>query len=150
MKTQNTKHKTQEGFILPLSMIVISIVLTASMSISILIMGEIEFSILSRESQRAFFAADAGTECALYWDLRGRAFQIEVDSLLISCVGLENFSVPNSDNIWHFTLSFSNGSRAEVYVDKTNYPITQIRSYGYNKDAIGGGDLVERALRVTY
>ena len=56
------------GFTLLLSVLVISMILAVSLGISSIIRGEIILSSTGRQSQLAFYAADAGLECGIYWD----------------------------------------------------------------------------------
>ena len=60
--------RSETGFTLLLSVLVVSIILAVSLGISSIIRGEIILSFAGRQSQLAFYAADAGLECAIYWD----------------------------------------------------------------------------------
>ncbi len=62
------------GFTLLLSVLISSIILGISVGFSTFIIRELTISAIGRESQKAFFAADSGIECALYWDLKQHAF----------------------------------------------------------------------------
>jgi len=53
-----------------LAALVSSIVLALGAAIYQIASKELELSSLGRDSQYAFFAADTGAECALYWDVR--------------------------------------------------------------------------------
>jgi type II secretory pathway pseudopilin PulG len=148
-----------KGFTLLLSLVVIGIILTMATTIFSLISSEIEFAILSRESQRSLFAADAGAECALFWDLKRYAFSTTSPGT-INCAQQQNLDIASTegpDDIFSFSLTFANGTCADVVVDKTTINYTVILSYGYNMGSIVGGvcesndpRLVERALRVIY
>src|SRR3989344_6801923 len=85
--SKKIKFKTSGGFVLPLAIITVSISLAISLTVSALIMSEIEFSSFTRESQKSFYAADAGIECALYWDLKKMAFSTSTPGT-ISCADL--------------------------------------------------------------
>lgn len=63
------------GFTLLLASLVASIVLSLGMSIFELAQKSIILSSIGRDSQFAFYAADSGAECALYWDSRYSYFQ---------------------------------------------------------------------------
>ncbi len=56
------------GFTLLIAVITASIVLAMGMSILNITLKEFMLSGVARESEMAFFAADAGMECVLYWD----------------------------------------------------------------------------------
>ncbi len=68
-----TPH-TQRGFTLLLASLIASIVLAIGTSIFGLAQKSVELSSISRDSQLAFYAADTGAECALYWDYRWQYF----------------------------------------------------------------------------
>lgn len=48
-----------------------SIILAVGVSIISIALKQLSISTLGRESQYAFYAANAGAECALYWDFHG-------------------------------------------------------------------------------
>lgn len=147
----------QTGFVLPLTLIVVSIIVTISATVAIVIGGELEFSALSRESQKSFFAADAGSECAIYWDIKEYAFSSSSPTA-INCLSFSGTPTANGDNTYFtFSMNLNNGSCVDVVVDKRSPPATAIESFGYNYASVSGGTcqstdsrLVERALRVRY
>ncbi|OGF69488.1 hypothetical protein A3H65_01335 [Candidatus Giovannonibacteria bacterium RIFCSPLOWO2_02_FULL_45_14] len=57
-----------KGIALLLSIILVSIVLAVSVGVSNIVSTEISLSNTGRQSQVAFYAADAGVDCAIYWD----------------------------------------------------------------------------------
>jgi hypothetical protein len=74
MKNEILEKKKHIGFTLLWVIIIISIVLSISFTALMLTMGEMEFSIVGRESQKALYAANSGIECALYWEFQKSAF----------------------------------------------------------------------------
>ncbi len=62
--------KKQSGFTLFVALIVSSLLLSIGLSLSNIILKQLIFSGSGRESQIAFYAADSGAECALYWDVK--------------------------------------------------------------------------------
>ena len=66
------KIKQQKGFTLLYAVLVSSIVLSASLSIINIALKQHKLSALSRESQVAFYAANTGIDCALYWETHTR------------------------------------------------------------------------------
>ena len=75
LKTQNSKLKTnQRGFTLLMAAIVSSIVLSVGAATFGIALKQVTLSSIGRNSQFAFYAADSGAECALYWDIRFIAF----------------------------------------------------------------------------
>ncbi|OGF67763.1 hypothetical protein A3I27_03180 [Candidatus Giovannonibacteria bacterium RIFCSPLOWO2_02_FULL_43_11b] len=58
----------RQGIALLLSVIIVSIILAVSVGVSNIVSTEISLSNTSRQSQLAFYASDAGVDCAIYWD----------------------------------------------------------------------------------
>lgn len=112
-----------------------------------------------RESQLAFYAADTGMECALYWDVNNpsgqSAFSISTGST-ISC----NKDAANPDNQWVVggsgtsivgSITFlPNPYCATVTVTKNVDGSTLIESKGYNTCNAANPRRVERAVRARY
>lgn len=144
------KKKNKNGFTLSYSLLVISIVLSISMAISEIVLRETVISGFGRDSLVAFFAADSGVECALYWDVKHDYFSTSRTSSTISCSG-STITFNPSSGISEFGLNFSNGAYAKVNVDKTtSYPLTTITANGRNSSDLSNPRRVERGLKVTY
>ncbi len=62
-----TSYK-QKGFTLFVALVVSSMLLAVGFSLSNIILKQLIFSSSGKESQLAFYAADSGAECALFWD----------------------------------------------------------------------------------
>ena len=141
--------RSREGFTLLLSLVVVSIVLSVGLGVFDIVFRELIFSGMSRESQKAFYAADTGAECALYWDLKEGPISSTTPST-ISCANNQGIQVGGTP-ISSFQVDLPNGTCFSVTVDKTNDPRTSIESYGYNTacDATGPRK-VERAIQITY
>jgi hypothetical protein len=71
---RNPREQKNAGFTLILAALVASIVLALGTAIFRLAQKEVALSSLGRDSQFAFYAADTGAECALFWDIRYRFF----------------------------------------------------------------------------
>jgi hypothetical protein len=69
MNTKNTNPRTQ-GFAILYAILVSSLVLLIGVGLYEITAREIVLSSSASQSQVAFFAADTGIECALYWDLK--------------------------------------------------------------------------------
>ena len=87
-------NKNERGFTLLFAVLVSSLVLAIGLSIANLTLKEVKLSGAGRESEFAFYAADTGSECALYWDIKGyNVFATSADSLAsppvgpVGCVG---------------------------------------------------------------
>lgn len=70
MKKNKTASAVKNGSVLILALIMASILLSVGMGISGIAMKEIKLSSIGNESGIAFYTADAGAECALYWDAK--------------------------------------------------------------------------------
>jgi hypothetical protein len=66
--TYQNKTKQTKGFTLFVALVVSSMLLAVGFSLSNIILKQLIFSSSGKESQLAFYAADSGAECALFWD----------------------------------------------------------------------------------
>lgn len=72
MRHQNrTRPLRSRGFVLLYAVMTSTIVLAVGVSIISIALKQLAISTLGRESQYAFYAANTGAECALYWDFHG-------------------------------------------------------------------------------
>lgn len=76
-----------KGFTVLMAALVSSIALALGLSVFGLAQKEITLSALGRDSQLAFYAADTGAECALYWDMRFGSFVTTTPPAEIVCDG---------------------------------------------------------------
>ena len=67
--------KNQGGFVVLFTVLISVIVLVLATGIFNIALKETELTISAKESNLAFYAADAGSECALYYDLKENAFK---------------------------------------------------------------------------
>lgn len=67
-KNTYTNRNINSGFTLFIALIVSSLLLAIGFSLSTIILKQLVFANSGKESQLAFYAADSGAECALYWD----------------------------------------------------------------------------------
>lgn len=161
MKNKILKKNREKGFVMLYTMILSSIILAISIGILNVALKETNFSISARAANEAFFAADTGAECALYYDrINNNAFSGTLDSM--QC-GLQNQNIqlnPIGDGFWSFVvpnLGESERSCAKVTLtrDPSNFSTTII-SKGYNNanpdssECNPASNSVERELEVTY
>lgn len=85
MKFFNGKNR---GFTLLLAALIASTVLSLGSSIFLIAQKQLLLSSAGRDSQFAFYAADAGAECALYWDVRQDAFATTTPATQPNCDGV--------------------------------------------------------------
>jgi len=140
------------GFTLFIAIMVMGSLLLIALGIISLAVREALISSSAQESQYAFYAADSGIECALYWDVQNpsgvSAFATSTTST-ITCNGSGNISVEGSPNS-NFTITFlPEPYCALVSVNKVDL-ITTIESLGYNTCNASALRRVERAIRVIY
>jgi hypothetical protein len=133
-------HDTQRGFTLLLAALISSIVLSLGSSIFLIAQKQITLSSLGRDSQFAFYAADAAAECALYWDLRYSYFSTTTSGVSPTCDN-EELTVSGlgaeAPYVAEFQLDFftdsSGGYCADVTVSKNaSSPFTVIHADGYS------------------
>ncbi|MBI3573840.1 pilus assembly PilX N-terminal domain-containing protein [Candidatus Kaiserbacteria bacterium] len=157
--------KTQRGFTLLLAVLISSILIALGSAIFDIVAKQILLSSSGRESQFAFYAADTGIECGLYWDNKQDAFNVTSPLVQVSCGGqtvpLTRTYDPNPpDNPGHprLTTTFSfnfdgvtTGACADVKVIRNYAPTTtDMSSFGHNTCDLTSPLRLERAIRVKY
>lgn len=155
----SSRQSPQKGFVILFAVIITSIVLLVSIGISGVIYKETLLSSSSRDGGYAFFAADSGLECALYWDSLGifdspvifDEFTSNNRSPIITCsadiplnvaplnVGGELIIAQDTPEVYTFLYnSLDDTSCAKVTINKaypnlaTGTTQTKIDSLGYN------------------
>ncbi len=178
--THPSTHPQERGFAMLFAVLVSSVLLSIGISIFNLTVKDLLLSSSGRESQFAFYAADTGVECALYWDFRGaNVFATSTDDTVRTpsdpdCVNtLSNIQPVDVTNyisrtpttaVTRFEITIpnldANGDSAPycaiVTVTKSAAVAggvieTTIDSRGYNTSCDSTNAYrVERALQVTY
>ncbi|OHA20772.1 MAG: hypothetical protein A2849_02490 [Candidatus Taylorbacteria bacterium RIFCSPHIGHO2_01_FULL_51_15] len=146
---------SQRGFTLLFAVLIGSLLFSVGIAIAHLSLKEIVLSSAGKESEKAFFAADTGTECALYWDRREGIFPNTAGGSppSLRCAGAditaESVIAIQGGAATTFTVPPSGSPCAEVIVYKTDTTI--IESRGRSECGTGVNPArVERALRVRY
>jgi len=153
--------KQQQGFTLLYAVLIAGLLLAIGLAIVNIAIKEVTLSATSRDAQFAFYAADAGMECALFWDLQQSAFSISSPQASVSCGGSANTVTATNPTPGkyerRFSLDFSPEQYcAEILVVKNDNPMgsparrTTIESRGYNTCDVDNPRRVERALRTKY
>ena len=155
------------GFAMLFSVLISSLLVVIGLSIFNITLKELTISTSARESQIAFYAANSGMECALYWDLKGNGLRsafasttgdiASAQSVSALCNGVKVNSATSATTEFEFKVNNSgdsNGPCAKVKVVKTpgsptvEKMTTVIESRGKNIcDA--SGRRVERGLKAT-
>ncbi len=157
------QHK--RGFTLFFAILIVALLLAVSTSISFLASKQLQLLTLGNQSELAFYAADSGMECALYWDKINTAFDVDNPSdASLHCGGGNPITAtytPTTANgeMWSFTVSPDNTACAAVTVTKFDYIdpntlqptgvwATDVVSRGY--DGPCKGSELERAIETVY
>lgn len=148
-----------KGFTLFISIIVTGTLLLIATGIVNVALKEAFITRAARESQYAFYAADTGIECALYWDVKnptGVSAFATTTGTTIYC----NKDGANLSNEWVVGGSYESQIPqitflpdpycAEVTITKGVDNSTRIESKGYNTCDPTSANRVERSVRVTY
>lgn len=137
-----TSRRAQRGFTLLLAAIVSSIVLILGSAIYQIAMKQLELSALGRDSQLAFYAADTGAECALYWDVRFDYFATSAPATVIApdprCSG-QTLSVTGRSATYPYTAVFTyepGGLCTDVAVTKAIDPVTSALTTTIHADGL--------------
>ena len=149
------KIKKNRGFVLLFAMVLSSIILAVALGVTNIALKEVNFSTSGKDANDAFFAADTGAECALFYDKNLSVTDPFPTS--INCADIE-ISVSDGQFIV-LNLGTSNKSCAVVTITKytdADVPFTSIISKGYNVANTGDSNCyptsksVERELDVNY
>jgi hypothetical protein len=138
----------EAGFTLLLAALIASVVLALGSSIFVIAQKQVLLSSIGRDSQFAFYAADTGAECALYWDIRYNGFGVTAPEETMTCDGAP-LNATGRESAAPYTMTFSvdvfadadgvsgtaddSGYCVEVQVTKgTSHPFTTVHSDGYS------------------
>lgn len=146
------KNPRQHGAVLLIAILISSVALAVGMGVYNRTYKELIFASFWKQTQVAFASADAGLECAQYWDLQGVGSP--------TCFGAPITSwVPGNTGSFQMDTLVGSGC---VNVDITVFvpvlpsdPTRRISAKGYNVSCIvlsAGTNprIVERGLKVTY
>lgn len=147
--------KKNRGFVILFAVTLAALLLSIALGVANIALKEIKFGTSARDTNDAFFAADSGIECALFYDNGVTSSFGGSGGSSIQCSG-SSIAISGSSPSWNFVvlgLGSSGQSCANVSIDKSSG--TTIFSKGYN---IGDGpacsptnpNRVERELKTTY
>lgn len=163
MLRKNTKIKDQ-GFVILFAVTIAALLLSIALGVANIAFREIKFGTSVKDSNDAFFAADAGIECAAINDKSTSTIFVSSPAGSMQCLG-GNVAVTGSYPYLGFTISgLGNGGQgcAIVTVDKSvtsPEQKTTIISKGYNNGGSGsapnwtcasGSNTVERQIELNY
>lgn len=162
MIIKKIKLNKNSGFVLLFAVVISSIIFAIALGVTSIALKEVKFSSSAKGANDAFFAADTGAECALYWDYNlsiGDDFlgYDEDDGQSWNCAGTELSGISGSPPTWSFVLAGGSMGQSCAAVTITKDPTVGVTiiSKGYN---VGGdnncnstsSNRVERQLEVTY
>ena len=161
MKENFKKIRKNKGFVIFYAVTLATIFLSIALSVASVALKEIKFGSSAKDTNNAFYAADAGVECALLYDKTGAYFVS--GNYSINCNNNNNVTaIENPSKFWTFAISQLNSDKlgcVKITMDKTSGvpPLNTITANGYNS---GGGILgvcnpsptsaVERELTTSY
>ena len=163
LQAPSYKLEASRGFVLAFAVLVGSILLSIGLGMFSIAIKEVILSSSGRESQLAFYAADSGGECAVYWDIRHPNFsasvfatssQSAIPSSGVNCAGKDitsdwTVSADATKGITTFNITLGNGACTTVVVTKQSNT-TKIESRGLNTCNVSNPRRLERALRINY
>lgn len=136
----------KRGAVLLIAILVSSVALAVGLGVYNRTYKELLFASFWAQTQVAFSAADAGLECALYWDLHPQAS--------VKCFNGTPFAwAPVTGGAWSLPSDIPvSGGCVNVKITKTTVvPIlTKIEARGYNTCDTTNPRRVERGLKITY
>ena len=146
------------GFTLLYAALISSLLMIIGFSVFRLTLKEIQLTSTVKDSQSAFYAADVGIECALYWDfqtVRSAFDPTDTTTHTIGCVGAQKDITggggPNQTFLWSIGLPDSSYC-IELLVRKRTVPVrdTRVESRGLSSCDAANPRRVERAIEVRY
>lgn len=158
----------KRGIALYIAITVTGALVLVSYAIIEIALKQIAISSIGRDSQQAFYAADTGAECAIYWDIKnptnpGRSAFATSTAQTITCnyepstplINPQNLNMPvGNTSTSTFRMYFGPDPYcADVTVGKSysgGNPKTTIESRGYNTCDTTAPQRVERAVRISY
>jgi len=174
MKKEKNKR---EGFVILIAVLLAVVFSLIGASIFSISLKELVLSSGGKDSQFAFYAADSGADCALYWDLKYNKFATSTYSVAPTNLNCSEQNVTNSPTnwVWGATVdgqvtdlkhggtifgfdlypgdSFRNDcvivSVLKTKKDNGTYS-TKIISRGYNTCEPDSSRRVERAVEINY
>lgn len=156
----NTKDIQNKGFTLLISIIVTSMLLIISFVVVNVALKQLILANASKESQYAFYAADGGTECAVYWDFPANGAMSHFDPYYttatnnISCDGNIVVSRPpvvSGYSTTTFQIDFTRGCAVVSVIKKVgSATTTKIDSRGYNTCDVNALRRYERGVIMSY
>lgn len=174
LKLKNKNFKINKGMTLFIAVTIMAILLIISYAVVNIAIKGSQFATSGRDSQFAFYGAEAGLECALYWDSKFNSFATSTSGSPISCAGsslvtdaaiagtttltrIGGGGDANQTSTFGFVMNVHGNNHVphcaivtiRKYYSGPNLS-TYIKSRGYNTCDIANTRRVERGIEVTY
>ncbi len=135
---KNLENKNKKGFVLLMVILLITTILIVGLGVFDVIFSGLILSRETKESLKAFYAAESATDCALYWDKKD-AFDSSPFTINCAASTVTNSLIASTTDFKIRIGSGANDPCADVAVDKdfNNLPApykTEILTAGYNLD----------------
>jgi hypothetical protein len=179
MKFNNKKINKQKAFALLFSVFLSNLLLAIGLSIFNIALKELSISSAARQSIYAYYAADSGRECAMYWDKKGGQIKGLFDDTNTGIIKCGNPATNINVITYGSGPDLLSSQYATTTISTTALPIfvtNDLRGPSFsvvvsrsiqNRDGVGGtqiskttvssighdseeGDKVERAVEETY
>lgn len=170
--------KKNKGFIILISVIVVSVILTLSIGILNITLRELILANIEKESLKAFYAADAGVDCVFHHDVLSPntyssplspSSKWPLDGTTVDCMGASlhvgpygtagytdtGYTIVGDEHVTYLgNIAIGNGTCATVLIRKKRETAfeesTVIEARGYNTCDTNHPRRVERALRLSW
>ncbi len=147
--------RAPRGFALLIAVIISSVALAIGAALAAIAYKQILLSSTATDSEYAFYAADSGIECALYWDQQSDAFDYAAPFATITCGGSALTLTQVSKTAATSTMSFhwvqeSGAHCADVTVAKNTNGNAAFYSVGHNTCDTSNPRLTERGMEAYY
>lgn len=143
------------GFALLVAVIISSVALAIGATLASIAYKQVLLASSAQDSTSSFYAADAGLECALYWDQQYDAFDYTKPSSSITCGGTSaaisfvSKTAATSTVSFHWPINAA-GPCVDVTVAKNVSGRAAIYSVGHNTCDLADPRLIERGLDAEY
>lgn len=140
--------KHHGGFIIFFALIVSSIVLTAGLAVSRIIIRQIYLASVQRDSQVALFGAESGKECARYYAQRAgsitnnRTCNGQIIELIDTTTLRPETTILQNNTILSFWFNMGKESQKTCVKVEVNNITRRMVSRGYNVECDPDGNLV--------
>jgi len=97
---------SRRGFVLLYAVTLAAIFLSIALSVATIALKEIKFGTSAKDTNNAFYSADASIECALFYDKNSNFFVVSSTILSLTCNGNSATAVESSSGsaYWAFTF----------------------------------------------